>query len=187
MSSVYDLAKKYNLGITKEIVSNLASVFFSDAIFELPYETKKAVISIYKTLNFDYVEAKGLLLYRGPFKSFFVKGKAKEPWKITPYRLSPESLECIENILNTPGNGNVRRLSPIFDSLGFILKEENGRFVLQFVGSANYEIWKEIDPKWTEGMDMEEVNWKDGEWADGIDLNNTKFNWKPEENIYGET
>lgn len=186
MNNVYEIAKKYNICISEEIVSNLASVFFSDAIFNLPSETKKAVIAIYKTLDFDYVGSKELLLYKGSFKNFFVKNKIKEPWRITPYRIEAKKVKYIEEILNTPGYGNVHQLCPIFDAIGFILKEENNRFSLQFLGSANYEVWKEVDPKWNEDIDMTEVNWKDGEWLDGIDLNNTKFNWKPEEDIYGE-
>lgn len=157
------------MALTETDAKVLASAFF-----EFFPEDKSDALLILKIFDFEYnAEKKELRNYN--FKDFLMKDGeqdisllfAPHPMKITHY-----DHECIENILNSGNTQNpVKNLSPLFDSIGWVLRNDGDINRIHFVGSSSYEIWNEPDISWDEDLDEKSCDWKSGTgWTDGWDL-----------------
>lgn len=110
-------------------------------------------------------------------KEFTYEGPVKKPLFSMPYsninRLDIESFEAIlNNDLQT-----ACLMSPLFDCIGWVISNSSGAWRVLFVGSATYDLWKQVyfnseeSMSWKEGLDELDYNWKKGKgWVDGVDM-----------------
>lgn len=174
-----------------EAAINLAKSFFycRSLIKEINEDSPslKAMLAVLRILDFEFIEASEILVYFGDKVYGFLKpDKSKLSNKIIPVDIKNYDRECIEDILNNEKYKlDITYISPIFETIGWVLTSLSGTIRIHFEGSPTYEIWNEPLLRWDEDLDDDCCDWKSGtNWRDGLDLENIKYDWKIDLNDY---
>lgn len=169
--------------LKEDVLNNLVKVFFTCYPTD---EDKKIALLIYKILDFKYDFDKGELTYYGSSSSvYFYKINYDNPlkdenniyakditFKVTPIELSLFDLDCVKQAINQfPSASEVLKVSPILESIGWIIRCEADGFNIHFVGSSTYEVWNEPSLPWNYDLEDDACDWKSGDdWRDGFNL-----------------
>jgi len=158
--------------LDKDTVDNIVNVFFTCYPED---EDKRLALLILKIINFKYSFDTGDLTYIGRSPVHFYKKdhlEDKMSFVITPVYFSLYDLESIQIAINSyPITSDIPKVSPLLDSLGWVVRLETDGYKLHFVGSATYEVWKEPIVPWNYDLEEDACDWKSGDdWRDGFNL-----------------
>lgn len=171
--------------MTIEIFLNLSRTFFvyfsEEGLLESNSELCKEALSILKVLGINYKD-KSLtfrdnegITYIISYEELSREDRSSTTSRITPYNLSILDIESIDGILNLPNYSDFGfLLSPLLDSIGWIITKPGSNFHIEFKGSALYDSWKEF--YFSQDL-LNPLNgiWKRIDEEDGIELSDIKW------------
>lgn len=165
--------------LSREVSYNICHTFFQ---FFKDTEMEDNCLSVLKIFDISYNDRIGRLCHPAPNPFMWAKEDvSKQRSLITPLKLKPFDLDCIETVLNKQDIAPyATKLSPLFDALGWVLRLEVDRYCIHFIGGAEYEVWNEPTVPWDYDLDKSQLDWKSGDdWRDGFNLDKElPVDWK---------